>query len=77
MPRPQAIADADHLIQHLARVAVHQPERMSLAGCVFQRVVDGIGGEDAGQNRAQRAARAMDAEGIQRIVVTELLFDRA
>ena len=32
-------------------------------------------GEDAGQNGAQRAADAVDAEGIQRIVVAELRLE--
>ena len=33
------------------------------------------GGEDAGQDRAQRAADAVDAEGIERIVVAERRFE--
>jgi hypothetical protein len=45
------------------------------AGSVLQSRVDRAGGEDAGEQRAQRAARAVYAEGIQRVVVTELALD--
>ena len=34
------------------------------------------GGEDAGQDRPQRAADAVDAEGVQRIVVPEPRLQR-
>ena len=68
--------NADSLIEHLAGVAVDQAEGLSFAGGVFERVVDGIGGEDAGEDCADRSARAVDTEGIEGIVVAELLFDR-
>ena len=55
-------------------IAVHQAERHHFA--VDRRVVDGVGGEDSGQQRAQRSARAVDAESIERIVIAEHVFDR-
>ena len=52
--------------------AVHQAERQHVPGGVLQAVVDRAGGEHAGEERAQRAARAVHAESVQRIVIAEL-----
>src|SRR5262245_7034424 len=57
----------DHAIDlgdHLARVAVDPADRILGAG-------DELGGEDAGQERAHDAADAVDAEGVERVVVLE------
>src|SRR5437016_9382367 len=62
----------DDLIEHLAAVAVHESERLHLAGRVLQSIVNHIRGEDAGQDRAQGSAGAVNAEGVQRVVVAEL-----
>src|ERR1019366_424522 len=63
------------LVEDLAAVAVHQAERLYFAGSVLQSLVNRAGGEDAGEQRAQGAAGAVHAEGIQRVVVTELALD--
>ena len=47
--------------------AFDQPQRLALAD-----IPDGPGGEDAGQDRPQRSADAVHAEGVQRVVVAEL-----
>ena len=70
----QAMPHADQLVQHLPGVAVHQAQRHGFAGGILQAVVDRVGGEDAGEDRAQRSAGAVDAEGIQRVVVAELVL---
>ena len=51
--------------QHAA--AFEQAERLA----VGDSAAGGPGGEDAGQDRAQRSADAVDAEGVERIVVAE------
>ena len=69
--RPQAMATPMSLVDDLAAVAVHQAERQDLAGGILESVVDGAGGEDAGEDGAQGSARAVDAEGIQGVVIAE------
>ena len=66
---------AAELVEDLAAVAVHQAERLYFAGNVLEPVVDGAGGEDAGEQGAQRTTGAVYAEGIQRVVITELVLD--
>ena len=70
-----AMPRADHLIHHLRAVAVHHAERQRLAGGILQRVVDRVGGEHAGEDRAQSSARAVDAERVERVVIAELRLD--
>src|ERR1039457_2141195 len=62
------------LVEDLAGVTVHQAERLYFAGGVLQPLVDGAGGEDAGQQGAQRTPRAVYAEGIERVVIAELVL---
>ena len=73
MASTQAMAHADRLIQHLRRLPSTMP-----SGSTYRRrpstVVDHAGGEDAGEDRAQRSARAVHAEGIERIVIAELVL---
>src|ERR1039457_2787640 len=57
---------APELVEDLAGVAVHQAERLHFTGRVLQAAVDGAGGEDTGEQGAQRTPRAVYAEGIQR-----------
>src|SRR5262249_3944585 len=64
--------DADQLVPDLPDVAVHPSERQRLAGGVLKTVVDQVGGEDAREDCAYGAARAVHAERIERIVITEL-----
>ena len=67
---------ANRLVENLPGVSIHQPERKSLSRGVLEAVVHQIGGEDAREQRAQRSARAVDAEGIERIVIAEDLLHR-
>ena len=62
--------DGNGLVEHLAGVAVDPAH--GLAGV---DVVDLLGGEDAGKERAQSSADAVHAEGIQGVVIVELLLD--
>ena len=69
----QAIADADQPGSAPGpRCRPPAPAAPACPEASFKRVVDGAGGEDAGQQRAQRSAGAVHAEGVQRIVVAEL-----
>ena len=56
----------------------HPPARAAAAlpAASFKPSLISVGGEDAGEDRAQRSARAVHAEGIQRIVVAELALHR-
>ena len=51
-------------------------EAVVLERCVGQVGVARCGGEDAGQDGAQRAADGVDAEGVERVVVAEHLLER-
>ena len=73
MASPQAMAVPISLIQHLPGIAVHPTERQHFAGGILETVIDGVGRKNSGQYRAQRAACAMHAEGIERIVITEFV----
>src|SRR5271165_670294 len=55
------------LIKQLAAIAIHKPER-------FVAAVDQVGGENARKQRAYCAARAVDSESIERIIVVEFAF---
>ena len=66
--KTQVTSDGDELADEHADVAVDQPERLAVAD---QSHVGCAGGEDAGQNRAQRAADAVNAERVERVVVAE------
>ena len=65
--KPQAISYAHNLIAELAPVAVEATHRFAGA----ENRVDDLLRKDAGQQRADRAARAVHAEGIEGIVVAE------
>ena len=69
MAMTQAMASAMIWFMHLAAVAVDQAHRLAAA-----QIVHILGGEDAGENRSQRSADAVNAERVQRVVVTELAF---
>ena len=69
----QAISTPPSLIRDLLGLAVDQPERQHFAAGVLQAIVDSAGREHAGEQRAQRSARAVHAEGVQRVVVAELV----
>src|SRR5262249_25407069 len=71
-PRDQA---ADKLIAPLCRVALHEPGRLSLPRRVLQTIVDEVRRKNTGKNRAQRSARAMYAERVERVIVSELALD--
>ena len=58
-----------------AAVAFEQAEFAEGFVGVERREVDGVDGEDAGEDRAERAADAVNAEGVQRIVVAELVLE--
>src|SRR6266508_2287362 len=60
--------DALDLDPDLARVAVDEADRRIAA-------LDRHGGEHAGQQRTDGAADAMHAEGIQRVVIAELVLE--
>src|SRR5688572_4385673 len=60
--------DALDLDPHLRGIAVDQADRSVAA-------LDQHGREHAGQQRADGAANAMDAEGIERVVIAELVLD--
>ena len=48
------------------------PPVAAVAGRILAKGrIDDRGGKDAGENRSQGAARAVDAEGIERVVVAE------
>src|SRR5579875_1564772 len=72
--QPPGYGATERLIEHLRRAPVHQTERQEPAGAVFEAVVDEVGGEDAGQQRAQRATHTVHPEGIQGVVVAEFAF---
>jgi hypothetical protein len=56
-------------------VAVYAAGGQGIAvGVLAEDGVDGCGGEDAGEQRAERAACAVDAEGVERVVVAEPWF---
>jgi hypothetical protein len=57
---------SDELINNLAAMTIHQTERKRISLAVLQTAVHGVGGKDAGKNRAQRSACAVDAKGVQR-----------
>src|ERR1700722_15241659 len=65
--------DANRLVQNLPRITVDQTQgnHFTVDGCV----VDDVGGEHSRQQRAQRTARGMNAESIERIVITEQVLD--
>ena len=47
------------------------PPSIRPSGWPWSTSLHGPRGEDAGQNRAQRAADAVHAEGVERVVVAE------
>ena len=59
-------ADADQLVDHLARVAF---DEAGVAAVLVDR-------EDAGQDRADDAADAVDAEAVERVVIAEGVLER-
>src|SRR5580692_1199097 len=63
--------NADRLISQLAKVPVHHADGKRVPLGILENRIDGAGGEDAGQQRANGSASAMHAEGIERVVVTE------
>jgi len=69
---PQARPDAGSLVEHLAPVSVQCAGGDRVAGGVFaEGGVNGAGGKEAGEQRTQGSAGSMNAEGVQRVVVTE------
>src|ERR1700674_3085438 len=72
--QPPSHTATDELIDDLGSVAVHQAERQQPAGAIFESVVDGVGGEHAGEDGAQRSSDAVHAESVQGVIVLELLF---
>ena len=64
--------DAHQLVADLAR-SCRRPCRagVRLPCASLEDGVDGAGGEDTGEQRAECPARAVNAEGVQRIVVAE------
>ena len=64
-------ADAGELVEHLAPVAVDGAGGHALA---VDRV-DDAGGKDAGEQRAEGSAGAVNAEGVEGIVVAEAALD--
>ena len=66
MAKTQVIGRGDELAGQ-QRAAFEQAQRLAVV-----EVLHGPGGEHAGQDRAQRSADAVNAEGVERIVVAEL-----
>ncbi len=56
-------------------IAANPAEGKGFAGGIFQFVVDEIRREDARQDGAQRAARAVDAESVESVVVAEAVLN--
>src|SRR5712692_5899236 len=57
--------DTGELVPHLASVPVQQAHGKGIAPGVTENRVDGLGCEDAGQQGANRSARAVHAEGVK------------
>src|ERR1039458_2219763 len=68
---------AGGLVENLAGVAIHQAQRQGMPGRILETIVHQVGGEDAGEERAQSSTGAVDAEGIERVVVSENSLDLA
>src|SRR5204862_1628373 len=60
---------AERLVEQLAGVAFEQAAWKRVAVCVFENWVHSAGGKNTSEQRAQRAARAVHTEGVERIVV--------
>src|SRR5213594_2260372 len=65
-------ARSDELVEHLARIAIHQAKRHRLTGGILQRIIHRVRGENASKQRSQSSACTVDAERVQCIVVAEL-----
>jgi len=65
---------ADELVRHLGGVAIDPAESGGLAVGQLEPGVDQAGGEHAGQETSHHAAHAVNAEGVERIVVAEFLL---
>ena len=69
--KTQVIAGGDQLADENPPFAFDQAQRVAAVD-----VPAGPSGEDAGQHGTQRAADAVDAEGVQRVVVAEPILQR-
>ncbi len=68
--------NADELVQDLMGVAFEQAGGEGVAlGIVAEDGVDGGDGEDTGEECSDGAASAVDAEGVERVVVAKVVFE--
>ena len=70
MAKTQVIGDGDDLGDQQRRL----PPSSRPSGLPVGHVVDGPGGEHAGEDGAQRSAHAVHAEGVERVVVPNSRF---
>ena len=66
--------DSDELIQDLMRVAIKEAHIQCIALGIFEDSVHEFCREETGEKRADCAAGAVDAEGVERIIVAEDRF---
>src|SRR6185437_8232610 len=69
-------ADAGELVQKLVPVAVDDSGGQGGSGFrILEDGIDGFGGENAGEKRANGSARSVYAERVEGIVIAEPAFD--
>ena len=72
-----ADADADELIDDLSRISFDQTDGQNISAFTFENRVDRARRKNSGHNRAENSADAVNAENVQRVVITEKFFDFA
>src|ERR1700739_1677997 len=67
-------ANANGLVQKLMRVPFQSAGCEYASACIFEDGIHRAAGEDAGKQCAQSSACAVNAEGVERVVISEASF---